>query len=108
LIADRTYDSDPICESLKKRGIEMIVPYQKNGICLRHEDGHKLRRHKNRWIIGRTNAWFGQFRRLIVPYKHLLSTFRLSFISTAAELLSAGIHETRSRRMMAYYCIFKV
>jgi hypothetical protein len=30
VIADRAYDSDPLRERLKKRGIELIVPYRSN------------------------------------------------------------------------------
>ena len=30
MIADRAYDSDPLRERLKKRGIELIVPYRVN------------------------------------------------------------------------------
>ena len=35
------------------------------------------------WIIERTNAWFGQFRRLLVRHEHLLSTYR-AFIYLAS------------------------
>jgi transposase len=55
VIADRAYDSDPLRERLKKRGIELIVPYRSNKL-RRYEDGRKLRRYKRRWIIERTNA----------------------------------------------------
>jgi transposase len=63
VIADRAYDSDPLRERLKKRGIDLIVPYRENNKKRKHEDGRKLRRYKRRWIIERTNAWLGQFRR---------------------------------------------
>jgi len=76
VIADRAYDSDPLRERLRKRGIDLIVPYRKNSRCRRYEDGRKLRRYKRRWIIERTNAWFGQFRRLLVRHEHLISTYR--------------------------------
>ena len=79
VIADRAYDSDPLRERLKKRGIELIVPYRKNSRHRKHEDGRKLRRYKRRWIIERTNAWLGQFRRLLVRHEHLLSTYRAFF-----------------------------
>ena len=57
VIADRGYDSDPLRERGKKRGIELIAPYRKNNKERRYEDGRKLRRYKRRWIIERTNAW---------------------------------------------------
>ena len=56
VIADRAYDSDPLRERLKKRGIELIVAYRKNSKKRKHEDGRKVRRYKRRWIIERTNA----------------------------------------------------
>jgi transposase len=32
-----------------------------------------------RWIVERTNAWLGQFRRLLVRHEHLLATYRAFF-----------------------------
>ncbi len=52
VIGDRGYDSDPLRQRLKKRGIELME---------------------------RTNAWLGQFRRLLVRHEHLLSTYRAFF-----------------------------
>ena len=83
VIADRGYDSDPLRERLKKRGIELIAPYRKNNQERRYEDGRKLRRYKRRWIVERTNAWFGQFRRLLVRHEHLLSTYYSSDVRGA-------------------------
>jgi transposase len=79
VIADRAYDSDPLRQRLKKRGIELIVPYRENNKLRRYEDGRKLRRYKRRWIVERTNAWLGQFRRLLVRHENLLSTYRAFF-----------------------------
>ena len=45
MIADRAYDSDPLRERLKKRGIDLIVPYRENNKQRRYEDGRKLRRY---------------------------------------------------------------
>jgi transposase len=83
IIADRSYDSDPLRERFKRRGIELIVPYRKNNKQLRYEDGCKLRRYKRRWIVERANAWLGQFRRLLVRHEHLLTTYRAFSISHA-------------------------
>src|ERR1017187_1049349 len=79
VIADRAYDSDPLRERLKQRGIDLIVPYRKSSKHRRYEDGRKLRRYKRRWTIERTNAWLGQFRRLLVRHEHLLATYRVFF-----------------------------
>ena len=79
MIADRAYDSDPLRQRLRQRGIDLIVPYRFNRAQRRFEDGRKLRRYKRRWIIERTNAWLGQFRRLLVRHEFLLSTYRAFF-----------------------------
>ena len=79
MIADTAYDSDPLRQRLQKRGIELIAPYRENNQHRRYEDGRKLRRYKRRWIVERTNSWFGQFRRLLVRHEHLFSTYRAFF-----------------------------
>jgi len=79
VIADAGYDSDPLRERLKKRAIELIAPYRKNNKRKRYHDGRKMRRYKRRWIVERTNAWLGQFRRLLVRHEHLLSTYYAFF-----------------------------
>ena len=61
VIADAGYDSDPLRQRLRARGIELIAPYRKNNRKRRYEDGRKLRRYRRRWIVERTNAWLGQF-----------------------------------------------
>jgi Transposase DDE domain len=68
-----------IAAEIERRGIELIAPYRKNNKERKYEDGRKLRRYKRRWIIERTNAWLGQFRRLLVRHEHLLSTYSAFF-----------------------------
>jgi transposase len=58
-IGERGYDSDPLRQRLRRRGIELLVPYRENNQHQRYEDGCKLRRYKRRWIVERTNAWLG-------------------------------------------------
>jgi transposase len=79
VIADTAYDSDPLRERLRQRGIELISPYRENRTQRKYEDGRKLRRYKRRWIVERTNSWLGQFRRLLVRHEFLLSTYRAFF-----------------------------
>ena len=79
VVADRGYDSDPLRERLQERGIELIATYRRNNRERRYEDGRKLRRYVRRWIVERTNAWLGQFRRLLVRHEHLLATYRAFF-----------------------------
>jgi transposase len=78
-LLNRGYDSDPLRERLRRRGIELIVLYRENNQHRRYEDGPKLRRYKRRWIVERTNDWLGQFRRLLVRHGYLLSTYRAFF-----------------------------
>ena len=42
VIADTAYDSDPLRQRLKKRGIELIAPYRENNRHRRYEDGRKF------------------------------------------------------------------
>jgi transposase len=66
--ADKAYDSDPLRKRLRQRGIELICPHKKNRVRPPPRDGRALRRYKRRWIVERTNAWLGNFRRLVVRY----------------------------------------
>jgi len=63
LIYDKAADSDPLCERLKKRGIDLIVPHKTNRRKPKTQDGRKLRRYRKRWKIERTISWIGNYRR---------------------------------------------
>jgi len=76
IIADRGYDSDPLRRRLRRRGIELIVPYRRNKRNKPYQDGRKLRRYRRRWKIERTFAWFNNFRRLQVRQDRILSVFQ--------------------------------
>jgi transposase len=45
-----------------------------------HQDGHRLRRYRHRWIVERTIGWLGNFRCLTVRYEWLLETYSGFFI----------------------------
>ena len=87
LIADRAYDSDALRERLARRGITAIVPYRENRVVRKYEDGRHLRRYRRRWVIERTFAWFGSFRRLLVRHERLTSMY-CSFLYFAAALIA--------------------
>ena len=76
IVADRGYDSDPLRQRLRRRGIELIVPYRSNKRNRPYQDGRKLRRYRRRWKIERTFAWFSNFRRLQVRQDRILSVFQ--------------------------------
>lgn len=69
VIGDKGYDSNKARQTLEDRGIEPIIPARKNNKKATHQDGRKLRRYRNRWIVERTNAWLQNFRRLVVRYE---------------------------------------
>ena len=64
LIGDRAYDSDPLDERLRERGVELIAPHRKNRTREKTQDGRKLRRYKRRWKVERLFAWLQNFRRV--------------------------------------------
>jgi len=90
LIADRGYDSNPLRTFLLDRGIVPIIPKRvnnKKAIC---QDGRTLRRYAHRWVIERTFAWLGWFRRLLVRHERLMATYR-GFFHFACALLTIRV-----------------
>jgi transposase len=79
VIADKAYDSDPLRKRLQKRGIELVCPHKKNRVRPATQDGRALRRYRRRWIVERTNAWLGNFRRLVVRYDRSLTIYGAFF-----------------------------
>jgi len=79
VIADKAYDSDPLRKRLQRRGIELICPHKKNRVRAATQDGRALRRYRRRWIVERTNAWLGNFRRLVVRYDRSLTIYGAFF-----------------------------
>ncbi|MBC2717236.1 MAG: transposase [Desulfobacteraceae bacterium] len=57
----------------------MIVPHRKNRKKPKTQDGRKLRRYHKRWIVERTFAWLGNFRRLIVRHERHIQMYRAFF-----------------------------
>jgi transposase len=87
LIADRGYDSNAVRRFLKRRRIRPIIPARSNNTQATDQDGRCLRRYRRRWIVERTFAWLGHFRRLTVRYDRLLATYG-GFFHLACVLLT--------------------
>ena len=87
LLGDRAYDSDPLRKRLAARGITLTSPYRGNNLHRRYEDRRRLRTYRHRWIIERTIAWFGAFRRLLVRHERSTRMF-LAFFQFAAALIA--------------------
>ena len=75
IVADKAYDSDPLRKRLRRRGIDLIVPYRFWKRKQPFYDGRKLRRYRRRWKIERTIGWLGNFRRLQTRHDRILSVF---------------------------------
>jgi len=73
MVADGGYDSDPLRERLARWGSELIAPPPSNRTRSPNQDGRSLRRYRRRWIIERTFAGLGNYRRLVVRYHRSLT-----------------------------------
>lgn len=87
LLGDRAYDSDPLRAHLAKRGIVFTAPYRDNRVVRPYEDKRRLRTYRHRWIVERTIAWFGAFRRLLIRHERSTRMF-LAFFQFAAALIA--------------------
>jgi transposase len=76
VIADKGYDSDALRERLRRRGIALIAPHRSNRCRTATQEGRVLRRYQKRWIVERSIAWLGNFRRLVVRYDRSLTVYQ--------------------------------
>jgi transposase len=77
LHADKGYDYPRCRRACRQRGI--VPRVARRGV----EGGERLGRH--RWVVERTLAWFGRFRRLAVRYERRADIFE------AFHLVAAGL-----------------
>ena len=89
VIADKGYDSDALRKRLRRRGIVLISPHRSNRCRTAPQDGRVLRRYKKRWIVERSIAWLGNFRRLVVRYDRSLTIYR-AFLHIACFIITLG------------------
>ena len=87
MIGDKGYDSDPLRKRLRRRGVALIVPHRSNRCRKAPQDGRVLRRYKKRWIVERSIAWLGNFRRLVVRYDRSLTIYQ-AFIHIACFMIT--------------------
>ena len=81
LIGDTAYDSDPLDERLRRRGIELIAPPNPCRV-RKTQDGRPLRRYRRRWHVERLFAWLLRNRRVHTRYEVKPGNF-LGFIQLA-------------------------
>jgi IS5 family transposase len=70
VIADKGHDSDPLRDELRREGLEPIIPHRKNRVKPSRNDGRRLRRYRQRWLVERTNAWLHCYRGLAVRWAY--------------------------------------
>jgi transposase len=78
LHADKAYDIPRCRRYLRRRGIGCRIA--RRGI----ESGEKLGRH--RWVVERTLAWLGRYRRLTIRYERL-DDLHLAFLDLGCALI---------------------
>lgn len=75
MIGDRAYDSDPLDQRMRRRGIRLIAPHKDNRVRAKTQDGRELRRYCRRWKIERLFAWLHNFRRLVTRWEYHETNF---------------------------------
>jgi len=92
LIADKAYDSRRFRQYLRRRGIAHTIPpiRHKGRFRRRRLPRYDAARYACRWIVERSHAWLQNYRRVLVRYDHLLSTYR-GFVLLACTMISLGV-----------------
>ncbi len=83
----QAYDADRLRILLRSRGIELICPHRNGRKRPPLQDGRPLRRYKRRWIVERTIAWLGYYRRLLIRWERNLSMYR-AFMHVACLMIA--------------------
>ena len=80
VVADRAYDSRVFRQYLRRRGIVPCIPERRRPEHHRPRRGRPLKNrtaeYRTRWIVERTFAWLGTFRRLLVRWERLATVYR--------------------------------
>ena len=86
VIGDKAYDSDPARKQMRRRGINLLAPHRKNHRNVNRQDDRLWDRYTRRYIVERTFAWLGNYRRLVVRYENHISMF-LAFLELGIAML---------------------
>jgi IS5 family transposase len=82
VIADKGHDSDALRDEMENAGYIPVIPHRRNRVKPSRNDGRRLRRHKHRWLIERTNAWLHCYRASAVRWAY----YRLSLYLPGSRL----------------------
>lgn len=85
LVADKGYDSQAFRSRLRRRGIRPCIP-RRRGQRPRRGPKPALAGYQHRWIVERTVAWLGNFRRLLVRWERSKHTY-LAFLLIACMVI---------------------
>lgn len=84
LVADRGYDSRRFRAYLRARGIAYCIPPKRRPKNWKPRRGrppsYNPHTYKSRWIIERTFAWLGNYRRLLIRWERHLCVYRGFFL----------------------------
>lgn len=90
LCADRGYTSKQFRRYLRKRGIKGCVPEKRRPKRWKPKRGrpaqHDRELYKQRFIIERTFAWLGNYRRLLIRWDNAFSVYRGFFLLALVQL----------------------
>jgi len=86
LVADKGYDSEALRLELRGRGIHPCIP-RRRGHRPRPGPKPNLAGYRRRWIVERTFAWLGNFRRLVTRWERSAHVY-LAFVLVACLIIS--------------------
>jgi transposase len=88
--ADRAYDSRELREYLRGRGIASCIPTRKRRADWKPKKGRPFAAAKEdyakRWVVERTFAHMGNYRRLLVRWERHLCVYRAFFMCSKQHL----------------------
>jgi hypothetical protein len=83
LLGDKTNDSNPLDEEVRRQGVEMIAPQKPSRAKRKIQDGRRLRRYERPWIVERFFALIQLQQRLLLRWEYYPANF-LGFVQHAA------------------------
>ena len=95
LVADRAYDSGGFRAALRRRGIRMRIPPKRRPQNWRAKRGRpevaRKADYRLRYTAGRSFAWLGTYRRLLIRWERLLPAYQ-GFFTIALLLVCLRRH----------------
>jgi len=90
LTADKAYDSGDFRRALRHRSTDPRIPTRSRPRTWKRKPGRPPTatwpQYRERWVVERTFAWLGHFRRILIRWEHKLPNFQ-AFVLFALTLL---------------------